>query len=166
MFEIEGPGRLGWELFDSSRFQFQEQLGKGGWGTVHLALDTETGERVAIKVQTKWARSEAGKRSPSQAAVLGRIRQEGELLAHMQRSKRVVRLIHRMEDRDNAYLITEVLHGGDLELALAERRRLSEDLGEDFHAQLDMFMHGCGACLLAGALVLRLCLRRLQLLCS
>ena len=144
VYEDEGPGSVGWAPFSSERFQFQELLGKGGWGTVHLALDTETGQQVAIKSQTKWRRQEAGKKSPSQEVVLQRIRNEGDLLQYMQRSRRVVKLLHRMEDRDNAYLVTEVLEGGDLEAAFSGRlHHFSEPYAAMLLREVLLFLRDC-----------------------
>ena len=143
VYEDEGPGSVGWGPFTSERFQFRELLGKGGWGTVHLALDTETGQQVAIKSQTKWRRQEAGKKSPSQEVVLQRIRNEGDLLQYMQRSQRVVKLLHRMEDRDNAYIITEVLEGGDLESAFNGRHHFSEPYAAMLIREVLLFLRDC-----------------------
>jgi len=143
VYEDEGPGSVGWAPFTSERFQFQELLGKGGWGTVHLALDTQTGQQVAIKSQTKWRRQEAGKKSPSQEVVLQRISNEGDLLHYMQRSKRVVKLLHRMEDRDNAYIITEVLEGGDLESAFNGHHHLSEPYAAMLLREVLLFLRDC-----------------------
>ena len=55
---IKLHGSLGMRI---GRFQVIEELGKGGFGSVFLALDPELGRQVAIKVMSgkEWARNEA-----------------------------------------------------------------------------------------------------------
>jgi len=150
VYDDGGPGSLGWAPFDNERYVFKHVIGKGGWGTVHLAEDTvEGGREVAIKVQSKWPRQEAGKRMPSAAAVLAHLRNEGDCLAAMQRSPRVVQLLARAEDKDNAYLVTEYLRGGDLEAVFEERSRLSERAAAELVRGVLLVLrdcHSCGLC--------------------
>jgi len=143
VYSADGPGSLGWDAFDSDRFQFLEQIGKGGWGTVHRALDHDTGLEVAIKTQSKWPVAKPGLRVPSQQAVLNRLKDEGQLLRHMQCSKRVVKLLHKMEDKDNSYLVTELLQGGDLEKILSSKRRLSEEYACLLTREVLLFLRDC-----------------------
>lgn len=55
---VELHGSLGASI---GRFKLQEQLGKGGFGTVFLATDPKLGRQVAIKMMSgrDWARNEA-----------------------------------------------------------------------------------------------------------
>ena len=43
-----------WPEFESGRYAVVEEIGRGGMGTVFLAIDDELGREVAIKIPTRW----------------------------------------------------------------------------------------------------------------
>jgi len=108
---------LGWKAFNKERFRAQGVLGSGGYGTVYLAVDEESGELVAVKRVPK-----VRKKSPADK-VRRTLLKEASLLEEMQFSSQVVRLIDKFEDPCNIYLVLEYLEGGSLEDYVHRHRR-------------------------------------------
>ena len=108
---------LGWPEFDRARFQAEGMLGSGGYGTVYLATDCQTGDLVAVKRIPKIRKKSAP------AKVQRNLRKEARLLEKLQFSPLVVSLIGKFEDDRNAYLVMEHLQGGSLEEHVHKHRR-------------------------------------------
>uniref|UniRef100_A0A061SH75 Calcium-dependent protein kinase n=1 Tax=Tetraselmis sp. GSL018 TaxID=582737 RepID=A0A061SH75_9CHLO len=143
IYDSQGPGTVGWQAFDPSRYVFRQLVGKGGWGIVHRAYDAKLGHDVAIKTQTKWPRNEPGKRAPCPEILLQRIRDEGELIQLLQGSERVVTLHDKFEDNDNCYLVTELLEDGDLESLFRAKEQVSEMLAAQIMEDVLLFLQYC-----------------------
>jgi tetratricopeptide (TPR) repeat protein/predicted Ser/Thr protein kinase len=106
------PAMLPGERVDG-RFELHERVGIGGMGEVFQALDTATGQLVALKLI----------RDPSDRA---RFEQEARALGGLHHPA-IVRLVaHGLTARGEAYLAMEWLQGEDLS-ALLRRRRLGID---------------------------------------
>ena len=104
------PVPLGWESFDPSRFELKEELGHGSFGTVHQAVDAETGVKSAVKTVSKLRRNQ----KPAKTAA--KLKREVNLLQVLRNATdRVVSFQGAYEDDYNAYIVTEVLNGGTLE---------------------------------------------------
>ena len=111
------PFSLGWRQFDRNRYRTLNVLGSGGYGTVYLAEDVETGEQVAVKRIPK-----SRKRSPPEKVKRNLIKEAG-LLEMMQFSPGVIGIMDKYEDDRNAYLVMEYVQGGSLEEYVHRHRR-------------------------------------------
>ncbi len=95
-----GPRRI-------ERIELEEEAASGGMGTIYRARDTESGERVAVKLMQGFSREQLS-RFEREARVLSRIRHPG-----------VVRYIrHGWTEDGEAYLVMEWLDGEDLRTRL------------------------------------------------
>ncbi|MEY4578031.1 MAG: hypothetical protein RL701_2734, partial [Pseudomonadota bacterium] len=94
---------------DAARYEFLRQLGTGGNGSVYLALDHETGERLALK---KLLRID-------QKSVL-RLKREFRALADLDHPN-LVKLYDLWHGRDGWFLIMEYVEGVDLNTLLAPK---------------------------------------------
>ena len=92
----------------SARYQLLRPLGKGGAGTVHLALDRETGEEVALK-----------KLSRVDSRSVARFKREFRSLADLHHPN-LVKLYDLQRDGGEWFLTMEYVDGADLATALAE----------------------------------------------
>jgi serine/threonine protein kinase len=109
--------RLG-ELVIAQRYRLLRELGKGGMGTVHLAEDVVTGERLALKLlKEERARD---------AETVGRFVREARVGQQIG-SDHVVRVVDAgaAAELDGVpYLVMELLEGVDLERLVIERGRV------------------------------------------
>ncbi len=99
-----------------------ERIGAGGMGTVYRAKG-DTGD-VAIKV----LRPGLGTDRP---AVLARFAREAEALRRLEHP-RVVRFLDHGEDKEIAYIVTELIDGRDLSVTLAAGRMSLAEIVEIF----------------------------------
>ncbi len=106
------------------RYRLGRRIGEGGFGVVHEADrddrdDPEGPPRVAVK-----------------GIPLSRLRADGKLrrrmadeirLQRLAKHPNLVRLLDAFQDKERAYLVTELCPGGDLHRMIERHQRLSED---------------------------------------
>src|SRR4051794_40385962 len=85
----------------AGRFELGEQIGAGGMGAVHRALDRLTGEPVALKLLQGGSLSQ-------------RFAREAKVLADLQHPAVVRYVAHGPAGDDDLYLAMELLEGEDL----------------------------------------------------
>ncbi len=71
-----------WPEFESGRYAVVEEIGRGGMGTVYLALDEELGREVAIKIPNALASASLEGRLRNEARVLARLEHPGIVPIH------------------------------------------------------------------------------------
>ena len=71
-----------WPEFESGRYAVVEEIGRGGMGTVYLALDEELGREVAIKIPNALASASLEHRLRNEARVLARLEHPGIVPIH------------------------------------------------------------------------------------
>ena len=71
-----------WPEFESGRYAVVEEIGRGGMGTVYLALDDELGREVAIKIPNALASASLERRLRNEARVLARLEHPGIVPIH------------------------------------------------------------------------------------
>ncbi len=71
-----------WPEFESGRYSVTEEIGRGGMGTVFLAVDDELGREVAIKIPNALASADLERRLRSEARVLARLEHPGIVPIH------------------------------------------------------------------------------------
>ena len=71
-----------WPEFESGRYTVVEEIGRGGMGTVFLAVDDELGREVAIKIPNALASASLERRLRSEARVLARLEHPGIVPIH------------------------------------------------------------------------------------
>jgi eukaryotic-like serine/threonine-protein kinase len=71
-----------WPEFESGRYAVVEEIGRGGMGTVFLAVDEELGREVAIKIPNGVASAGLERRLRSEARVLARLEHPGIVPIH------------------------------------------------------------------------------------
>ena len=113
------------------KFEFERELGAGGFGVTYLAYDRSLDRRVAIKeyLPHDWASRRpdgaVGPRSASQEEVYSwgfdRFLQEARILAKL-RHPNVVQVHEVIEARGTAYMVTEYVDGWSLADARCRRR--------------------------------------------
>jgi serine/threonine-protein kinase len=99
-----------------------ERIGAGGMGTVYRARRGDTD--VAIKVLRPGF-------GDDRKELLARFAREAEALRRLEHP-RVVRFLDHGEDRDAAYIVTELVEGRDLAARLAERRMTLAEIVDVF----------------------------------
>lgn len=98
------------------RFRIESLLGKGGMGAVYRALDTQTGDAVALKTLLP-----ASEKDP---ALRRRFAREAEVIQRLQHPN-FVRLIHFGErEGEPSYVAMELLQGDALNQILEQETRL------------------------------------------
>ena len=71
-----------WPEFESGRYAVVEEIGRGGMGTVYLAVDEELGREVAIKIPNALASASLEHRLRNEARVLARLEHPGIVPIH------------------------------------------------------------------------------------
>jgi serine/threonine protein kinase len=121
---LRGLGR--WPEFESGRYSVVEEIGRGGMGTVFLAVDEELGREVAIKIPNGLASASLERRLQSEARVLARLEHPGIVPIHDAGRLADGRLFYVMK-RVKGRTLREELRGVP---DLAERLRLFERICE------------------------------------
>lgn len=99
------------------RFRIESLLGKGGMGAVYRAVDTQTGEAVALKTLLPA--------SENDPALRRRFAREAEVIQRLQHPN-FVRLIHYGErEGEPSYVAMELLDGAALNQVLERETRLA-----------------------------------------
>ena len=71
-----------WPEFSSSRYSVLEEIGRGGMGTVYLAIDEELGREVAIKIPNGVTSTAVARRLQLEARVLAGLEHPGIVPIH------------------------------------------------------------------------------------
>ena len=71
-----------WPEFESGRYSVTEEIGRGGMGTVFLAIDEELGREVAIKIPNALGSEDLERRLRSEARVLAHLEHPGIVPIH------------------------------------------------------------------------------------
>jgi serine/threonine protein kinase/class 3 adenylate cyclase len=98
------------------RYRLEQLLGEGGMGRVYRAVDTASGEVVALKLMHSWVRDQAARE---------RFSREARLLAEID-SPNVARLFEAGSAGDMHFLAMEYVEGPSLGIAIKERGSLPE----------------------------------------
>ena len=115
-----------WPEFESGRYAVVEEIGRGGMGTVFLAVDEELGREVAIKIPNALANAGLERRLQSEARVLARLEHPGIVPIHDAGRLADGRLFYVMK-RVKGRTLREQLRGVP---DLTERLRLFERICE------------------------------------
>lgn len=123
--------------YSISKAAFQQHyvIGKGGFGKVWKLEHKHSGELFAMKEMSK-ARILAKKSVPS-------VMSERQLLAILHHSF-IVNMHYAFQDRENLYLVMDLMPGGDLRYHLGKVKKFSEEQTSDCH--IEFFL----ACVLTG----------------
>jgi len=98
-------------------YDLKQELGKGAFSVVHLAVHKKTGDKVAVKIIDKTiATAEADER---------RLKNEVDILKKV-RHPNIIALIDIFETDSNLYLIMELVTGGELFDKIVEKGQYTE----------------------------------------
>ncbi|KAI6212251.1 Non-specific serine/threonine protein kinase [Aphelenchoides fujianensis] len=111
----------------ASQYLLLGRLGEGGFGKVHTAIHSLTGEKVAIKSMSK---AKLGRDLPH-------VYQEIEALKNLLHQN-ICRLFQVVETPTKIYLVLEHCEGGEMFDYIVRRTRLSEPEARHFFRQLVM----------------------------
>ncbi|HEX8115339.1 MAG TPA: serine/threonine-protein kinase, partial [Kofleriaceae bacterium] len=117
----------------AGRYRIVRWLGAGGMGRVYEALDTELGERVALKMLRGGLSDEAGWSATGWSATIERFRREVKLTRRIQH-RNVARMFDIGEHRSDRFLTMELIDGSPLtrelggEMAWPRLQRLAVQL--------------------------------------
>ena len=115
-----------WPEFESGRYSVVEEIGRGGMGTVFLAIDDELGREVAIKIPNALASASLERRLRREARVLARLEHPGIVPIHDAGRLADGRLFYVMKRVRGETLGDHLRHVPDL----AERLRIFERICE------------------------------------
>ena len=115
-----------WPEFESGRYSVTEEIGRGGMGTVFLAIDEELGREVAIKIPNALGSDDLERRLRSEARVLAHLEHPGIVPIHDAGRLADGRLFYVMK-RVNGQTLRDHVRAA---LGLAERLRLFERICE------------------------------------
>lgn len=100
-----------------SRYRLKNEIGTGNYAIVREAIDTQTGNRVAIKVMEK---AKCGKAT---------CKNEVEILLNLNRTvqhQRLTPVLDVFEDSEKLYIVLELLKGGELYDRVSKKGKLTE----------------------------------------
>ena len=108
-----------------NHFQFQYVIGKGGFGKVWKVEKKKGGQLYAMKEMLKCR--VISKRS------VNSVMNERKLLSQLKHPF-LVNMNYAFQDRENLYLVMDLLTGGDLRYHISKHRRFPEDTVKFFIA--------------------------------
>ena len=122
------------------KYEIGRTLGEGTFGKVKFALNTETGEKVAIKIldKEKIAKQRMGEQIKKEIAVMKMVKQ-----AH------VVNLLEVLASRTRIFIVLELVTGGELFDKIVSSGRLDEATARTYFRQLVCgveYCHRQGVC--------------------
>mmetsp|Transcript_11127 Transcript_11127/g.11215 ORF Transcript_11127/g.11215 Transcript_11127/m.11215 type:complete len:177 (+) Transcript_11127:19-549(+) len=126
------------DAISKNHFQYQYAIGRGGFGKVWRVEKKKEKEVYAMKEMSK-ARVMAKKSVQS-------VMNELKLLSQM-RSPFLVNMHYAFQDRENLFLVMDLLLGGDLRYHIARKRKFTEEETKFFIACLVQALevvHGYG----------------------
>jgi serine/threonine protein kinase/predicted ATPase len=101
----------------ANRFELHDLFGRGGMGEVYRAMDTQTGETVAVKALNPEVLANDPK-------LLERFVREGEALRQLDHPN-IVHMVAAVEEEGRHYLVMEYVEGGSLKYVLSAENKLS-----------------------------------------
>jgi len=106
----------------NSNYDLKEEIGKGAFSVVHLAVSKKTGEKCAVKVIDKKEASaeQDERRLQTEITILKRVKHEN-----------IVGLKDIYENSDKLYLVMELVTGGELFDKIVEKGSYSEKEASD-----------------------------------
>ena len=105
-------------LLNSNSFEFKYVIGKGGFGKVWKVIFKKTGTLYALKQMSK-AKIIDKKSERS-------IKYERDLLAKIHHPF-IVNMHYAFQDKENLYLVMDLLNGGDLRYHLSRNKNFTEE---------------------------------------
>ncbi|TMW64105.1 hypothetical protein Poli38472_014222 [Pythium oligandrum] len=122
------------------KYEIGKTLGEGTFGKVKYAVNTETGERVAIKVldKEKIQKQNMGAQIKKEISIM-----------KMVRHKHVVVLKEVLASRTKIFIVLELITGGELFDKIVSEGRFSEDTARFYFRQLVdgvQYCHQNGVC--------------------
>jgi len=103
-------------------------LGQGAFGLVRMCTHTATKKEFAIKIMTK-------KQIEKQKIYVQLLQNELSILGSKSHPN-IIRIIDLLEDDENFYVVSEVVHGGELFKRLTKLESFSEGQGADIIHQI------------------------------
>ncbi|KND02797.1 CAMK protein kinase [Spizellomyces punctatus DAOM BR117] len=130
MFQLPRRMRKSHASGDSihDKYLITKSIGSGNFATVKLAVDRETGEKVAIKVVLK-------SRIRAKPKFIENLRQEIAILMGL-RHPNIVSINGVYDEAQYVYIVLELVQGGELFDAIVEHRKFSESVARKVMFQL------------------------------
>mmetsp|Transcript_18578 Transcript_18578/g.59410 ORF Transcript_18578/g.59410 Transcript_18578/m.59410 type:complete len:336 (+) Transcript_18578:128-1135(+) len=122
------------------KYEIGRTLGEGTFGKVKFAVNTETGEKVAIKIldKEKVAKQAMGEQIKKEIAVMKMVKQ-----------RHVVNLIEVLASRTRIFIVLELVTGGELFDKIVSTGRFDEPTARAYFRQLICgveYCHRQGVC--------------------
>jgi len=122
------------------KYEIGRTLGEGTFGKVKFAVNTETGEKVAIKIldKEKVAKQAMGEQIKKEIAVMKMVKQ-----------RHVVNLIEVLASRTRIFIVLELVTGGELFDKIVSTGRFDEPTARAYFRQLICgveYCHRRGVC--------------------
>ena len=133
-----GAARLSRARIKPDRFQRIALIGKGGFGSIWLVNDSQTGNKYALKVLRKA--------DIIQTEQIANVRTERDVLARSN-TPWIANLEFSFQDSNYLYLVLEFIQGGDLMNLLIKRSILSENEAKFYCGEIALalnFIHQRG----------------------
>jgi len=116
------------------KYELGVTLGDGAFSKVKLSIDTETGQKWAIKIidKEKLAKERLEEQLKREIAIMKSLKHE-----------HIVQLREVMQTANHIYLVLEVVTGGELFDRIVQSKRLDEDTARSYFQQLVLAVHYC-----------------------